>query len=124
MATKCNNSGIYASVRGKRRKAAEMLVNPEFDGNITRLCSQLSVARSTLYRWFDESDFNGYINWLIERYTDSELANVWRSLIKKATQGGDVQAQKLYFELKEKYKQKLEIEGNAVIFLGENEIEE
>lgn len=123
MATKCNNEGIYPNVRGKQRKAAEMLTNPDFDGNITELCNALGVARSTLYRWFANADFNGYVNWLIERYTDSELPRAWKSLVKKIGEG-NVEAMKLFFAMKDKYKEKLEIDSNVVFISGEDKIAE
>lgn len=121
MATLCNTSGYYPKVKGKKRKMAEKLANPEFDGNITRLCDEMSVARSTLYRWYDEADFMGYVEWLIEKYTDSELANAWRALVKKAN-GGNVEALKLFFELKGKYKQEIAIDGGVVFITGEDDI--
>lgn len=123
MATNCNTQGIYPNVKGKQRKAAEMLASPEFDGNVSKLCQDLKVARSTFYRWFDNTDFNGYVNWLIEHYTNSELANVWKALIRRAV-NGNVEAQKLYFELKGKYKQQLDINGGVVFISGEDEISE
>lgn len=123
MATNCNTQGIYPNVKGKQRKAAEMLASPEFDGNVSKLCQDLKVARSTFYRWFDNTDFNGYVNWLIEHYTNSELANVWKALIRRAV-NGNVDAQKLYFELKGKYKQQLDINGGVVFISGEDEISE
>lgn len=110
MATLCNTSGYYPTVKGKKRKIAEKLTNPEFDGNITRLCDEMGVARSTLYRWYNDSDFMGYVEWLIEKYTDSELANAWRALVRKANTG-NVEALKLFFELKGKYKQEISVDG-------------
>ena len=121
MATLCNTSGYYPKVKGKRRKVAEMLANPEFDGNITRLCDEFGVARSTFYRWLDDSDFKGYLDYLIEKYSDSELPNAWRALVKKANTG-NVEALKLYFELKGKYKQEIAIDGGVVFISGEDDI--
>ena len=112
MATKSNKNGVYGiypRVRGKKRKFAEELANPEFDGTISELCLKHDVARSTYYRWCEEdAEFIGYVNYLIDKYTDSELANVWRAVISKA-KCGSVEAQRLYFELKGKYKQKVVI---------------
>lgn len=121
MATLCNTSGYYPKVKGKRRKVAERLASPEFDGNITRLCNEMGVARSTLYRWYDDADFMGYVEWLIEKYTDSELANAWRALVRKANTG-NVEALKLFFELKGKYKQEISIDGGVVFISGEDDI--
>lgn len=121
MATKLDTRGMYPGVKGKRRKFAENLANPEFDGNISKLCDTMNVARSTYYRWCDDADFNGYVNYLIEKYTDSELANVWRSLISKA-KGGSVEAIRLYFEMKGQYKKKVDVSGGVIFIAGDDEI--
>ena len=97
---------------------AELLVNPDCDLSIKAMCEQLGVSRATFYNWQRESDFKGYVNFLIDSYTDSELANVWKALIKKAL-NGDVQAQKLFFEMKGKYKQEVNISGGAVIIVDD-----
>lgn len=118
MATDCNNKGIYPSIKGKKRKIAEKLASPEFDGNISNLCKEYKIARSTLYRWYDDACFKGYVEWLIERYTDTELANAWRALIKRAN-CGNIEALKLFFALKDKYKQDINVNNNAVIIVDD-----
>lgn len=94
---------------------AEMLVNPDNELSVTALCEELKVSRQTFYNWMKDYDFRGYMDFLIDSYTDSELANVWKALIKRATKNGDVQAQKLYFELKDKYKQNVNVNGAVII---------
>lgn len=121
MATLCNTNGFYPKVKGKKRKMAEILANPEFDGNISKLCDEIGVARSTFYRWLDESDFKGYLEYLVDKYSDSELPNAWRALIKKAN-GGNVEALKLFFELKGKYKKEISVDGGVVFISGEDDI--
>lgn len=108
----------------KQRRLAEQLCDPEFSGNITELCKQVGVARSTFYRLQrDNEDFRDYVAYLIDSYTDSELAGVWRSLIRKCNMG-DATSIKLFFELKGKYKQQAELSGRVVFLTGENEISE
>ena len=100
------------------------MTNPDYDGTVTDLCRELNISRSTLYRWQDNADFNGYIEWLIEKYTNSELSAVWKSLIKECKQG-NVAACKLFFEMKSMYKQNVNIEGTGVVFItGEEDIAE
>ena len=119
MATKCNNEGSYPKLTGKKRKAAEMLTNPDFDGNISKLCNEeLKIARSTFYRWFDDMDFVGYVEYLIEKYTDSELANVWKALTNKA-KSGSTDAIKLYFELRGKYKKNTSVQNQNMQTLAD-----
>jgi thiaminase len=110
-----NNKGHYPAVKGKKRKMAEMLVNPDNELSVTALCEELKVSRQTFYNWMKDPDFRGYMDFLIDSYTDSELANVWKALIRRATKNGDVQAQKLYFELKDKYKQNVNVNGAVII---------
>ena len=121
--TESNNKGMYPSVKGKRRKMAAMLTNPEFDGNISALCREMKVSRTTFYRWCDDSDFKNYVEYLIEKYTDSELPNAWRKLISKVN-AGSVEAIKLFFEMKGKYKQEVNLNGGVVFISGEDDIPE
>lgn len=115
--------GYYPNVRGKKRKMAELLANPECDLSVTEMCRQIGVSRQSFYIWQQERDFKGYVEWLIENYTDSELANAWRALVKKANTG-NVEALKLFFELKGKYKQEIAIDGGVVFISGEDDLPE
>ena len=116
-----NNSNEFA-VSAKMKKCAEKLISREFDGNISRLCDELSIARSTFYRWYDKKEFRQYINFLIDRYTETELFEIWKAIIETAKKGSP-QALKLFFELKNL--QSKNIESQGVVFIsGEDEIEE
>lgn len=121
--SKVNNEGYYPKVTGKKRKMAELLVNPECDLSITLMCEKVGVSRTTFYNWQKDGDFAGYVEWLIDSYTDSELANAWKALIKRAN-GGNVEALKLFFELKGKYKQEVTINKGVVFISGEDDIPE
>ncbi len=96
MTTNCNKSGLNA----KQRKMAEKLMDPSFKGTITSLCEEFNVARSTLYRWMEKSEFTDYLDALADKYANSELGTVWKALIKQCSKG-DIQAIKLYFELRD-----------------------
>lgn len=110
-------------LRGKQRDIAELLVNPEFEGNVTAACKKVGISRNTFYRWLRDPKFKGALESAIDDYTDSELAHIWRSLIQKA-ESGSVEAVKLYFELKGKYKQQLDLNGGVVFITGEEDIPE
>lgn len=97
MATKSNKIDLNA----KQRKLAEMLANPDFNGTITELCERCSVARSTFYKWMDLPQFRKYLEELIDKFADSELSTVWKTLVRRCALG-DVQAIRLYFEVREK----------------------
>lgn len=100
--TKCKLSA-------KQKNAAEMLANPNIEATKSDIISAVGVSRTTFYRWLKEPEFTEYVNKLIEEYTDGELATVWKALIKKC-ESGNVAAIKLYFELKGKYKQAIEVD--------------
>lgn len=102
----------------KQIKAAETLASPEWKGNITELCKEIGVSRKTYYDWLDNPLFVKYVDGLIDKYSDSELMTVWKSLINKV-ELGDTSAIKLYFEVKGRYKQQIEISGPVILEGGD-----
>lgn len=109
-------------IRGRKRKAAQLLANPEVCLTPDQLCEQAGIPKADLYRWLAEDEFKEYIGCLIESFAEAELINVWKAIIKKAA-GGDVSAQKLYFELKNKRNQQNTESGDVVIISGEGELD-
>ena len=102
--SKTAQNGTHSGLNKKMIKVAEMLANPDFQASKTEILEKAGVPRSTFYRWLRENqEFTDYISELVEKYTDGELATVWKALTGKC-QSGDVSAIKLYFELKGKYK--------------------
>lgn len=105
----------------KMRRCAEKLISEDFDGNISKLCEELGIARSTFYRWYEKNEFKEYIRFLIDRYTETELFNIWKAIIDTAKKGSP-QALKLFFELKNLYGKG--DGGGVVIITGEDKIEQ
>ena len=97
------------SKQAVKEKAAEMVANPEITTN-KEIWQSLDISKSTFYRWKDEQEFIDMVNEKVDKYTDQALPDVWESLIEQAT-SGSVQAQKLYFEMKDKYRDRKEITG-------------
>ena len=97
------------SKQAVKEKAAEMVANPEITTN-KEIRQSLDISKSTFYRWKDEQEFIDMVNEKVDKYTDQALPDVWESLIEQAT-SGSVQAQKLYFEMKDKYSDRKEISG-------------
>ena len=97
------------SKQAVKEKAAEMVANPEITTN-KEIWQSLDISKSTFYRWKDEQEFIDMVNEKVDKYTDQALPDVWESLIEQAT-NGSVQAQKLYFEMKDKYRDRKEISG-------------
>ena len=92
-------------------KACELLAEPRPKTTITSIAKSVGVARSTIYRWLDDDHFRAYLDELIDKYTDSELGRIWKALIKQCV-SGDTQAIKLYFELKGKYRQDVNLSAS------------
>lgn len=84
--------------------AAELLANPDFSGTKEEIAREAGVSRATLYRWLRNPDFVALVNQLVAQYADAELAMVWKSLCKQI-KAGNLQAIRLYFELRERSKQ-------------------
>lgn len=84
--------------------AAELLANPDFSGTKSDIAEKAGVTSRTLYRWMRNPDFVALVNQLVAQYADAELAMVWKSLCKQI-QAGNLQAIRLYFELRERGKQ-------------------
>ena len=100
------------SKQAVKEKAAEMVANPEITTN-KEIWQSLDISKSTFYRWKDEQEFIDMVNEKVDKYTDQALPDVWESLIEEAT-SGSVRAQKLYFEMKNKYKQRVELGVNEL----------
>ena len=107
---------------GKKRKLAEMLCDPENNMTITQLCNEVGVSRQTFYNWQRDASFNGYVEFLVDSFTDSELPRAWKKLVKRAVVDGNIDALKLFFSMKDKYKEELNVKGNVVFIGGEDDI--
>lgn len=92
---------------GKKKRIAEILINPEYKGTVTEACEEVGVARSTFYKWLKDREYLRYLQEQIDSFTDSELADVWKALIIQCKKG-NVKAIKLFFELKGKYSIKID----------------
>lgn len=101
-------------IRGKKLKMAEMLANPEFTGTNKELYETVGISHQTFYKWIKEDAVIAHAEMLINKYTDAELSAVWKALLLKC-KSGDVQAIKLYFELKGKYNQAMKLSGEAIV---------
>ncbi|MBQ8824184.1 MAG: hypothetical protein IJZ64_03030, partial [Ruminococcus sp.] len=75
--------------------------NPDFLGTKAEIAEKAGVTPRTLYRWLRNPDFVAIVNSIVSQYADAELSMVWKALCKRI-QDGDIQAIKLYFELRER----------------------
>lgn len=70
---------------------------------------EAGVSRTRFYEWMKDQRFIDYMNSQIDKYTDSELADVWKALLRKCKMG-DISAIKLFFEMKGLYSEKKKVE--------------
>ena len=115
-------TGMYPNVKGKKRRLAEAIVDPDSDKTITALCQDIGISRTTFYNWQSDPDFMRYIEWLVESYTTSAVPEAWKQIVKKVEQG-NMEAIKLLLEVKGKFKPTAN-SANVVIFTGENDIKQ
>ena len=114
----------------KQIEIVELLINPDDKRSKLDKMAAADVRKSTFYDWMKDERFVDYMNTQIEKYTDGELSEVWKALIRKCKQG-DISAIKLFFEMKGMYseRKKLEVAGanggpmelNIVIDYGDGE---
>ena len=94
----------------KQIKFAKLLIDPEDRRSRRDKIAEVGVAPSTAYRWLKDPDYLDYINEQLGMITDSHISTAWQSLITQVKRG-DTQAIKLFFELKDKYRDRKEITG-------------
>lgn len=104
---------------GKKLKMAELLANPEFRGTNKELYETVGISHDTFYKWIKDGEIIACAEKLIDKYTDAELGAVWKALLLRCKMG-DVQAIKLYFELKGKYNQNVNVSGVGVVQILDN----
>ena len=97
-------------LKPKQLKAIELMANPDTALNRTKIMEEVGIGRTAFYAWLKDAEFLEALNKKVEQYTDSEIAVVWKSLIRQIEKG-DTSAIKLYFELKGKYKQQVELQS-------------
>lgn len=115
-------AGMFPQVKGKKRRLAEAIVDPDCDKTITALCQDIGISRTTFYNWQRDPLFMGYVEYLVESYTTSAIPEAWKQIVKKVEQG-NMEAIKLLLEVKGKFKPAAN-NANVVIFAGENDIKE
>lgn len=122
MSTKEDKFGMLST---KQIQMAEMLANPENEcKTVSEMCEQVGISRNTYYsRWLNDEKFTSYVDTLITRYTDSELSAVWRALIGQC-KIGNVNAIKLFFELKGRYRHQVDVSGGVIFVGGEDKLQD
>ncbi|MGE4272073.1 MAG: phBC6A51 family helix-turn-helix protein [Desulfitobacterium sp.] len=81
-------------------KMAELLLNPEDRRTKQAKCEEVGITPKTLWKWMQDKRYIDYLNGLLDEVTSTELTDVWKALILQCKRG-NIQAIKLFFELKE-----------------------
>lgn len=122
--TKVNTlKGMYPNLKTKQRRIAEALVDPDDVRNVTELCKDFGISRTTFYNWQHDSEFIGYVECLVENYTTSIIPKAWKEIGKKVEQG-NMEAIRMLLEVKGKLQKDSPVNNNVVIFTGEDDIPE
>jgi hypothetical protein len=80
-------------------RLVEFLVNPEDRRTKEEKCNEAGVTRKTLYEWLKKPEFVDYMNSQIDKYTNSDLSEIWRAFLLQCKRG-NMDAIKYYFEVK------------------------
>ena len=98
--------GVKISIKKltkKQKTVADALTDISYDGTLEDICCQYDITTDTLYTWLAEDIFRKYMDLILNGKTFSAMTGVWKSLLNQCAEG-NIQAIKLYFELKGKYK--------------------
>ena len=82
---------------------ADALTDISYDGTLEDICQSFNINTETLYTWLADENFRQYMDLILNGKTFSAMTGVWKSLLNQCAEG-NIQAIKLYFELKGKYK--------------------
>ena len=115
--TKLDTRGMYPNLKPKQRKLANALCNPDNNMSITKLCEEFKISRQTFYNWQSDSDFKGYVEWLLSNFTDSALPRAWKEVIKKV-EAGNMDAIRMLFEIKGVYQNEISLKGSGVTIIN------
>jgi len=100
------------SPRPELIRIVDFLLNPDDRRSKAEKIKDAGLTEPVFYRWMKDERFVDYINKQIDKYTNAEVSEVWKALIRNCRMGKE-QSIKLFFELKGVYKQKHEITGEG-----------
>lgn len=113
--------GTKLGLTRKQIRIAQILADPSETRTIKSMCKDEGVPRRTFYHWMEKKVFIDFINSLIDKYMDAELASIWGALARKA-RTGETAAIKLFFEMKGKYRETKEI-NHTIDNISDDEME-
>lgn len=93
----------------QRRLAAALAALPP-GGEVGGLLAEMGVRESVYRGWLRDEAFVREVERAAEAGADAALPRVWQALVAKC-ENGDTAAIKLYFELKGRYRQSVDVRG-------------
>lgn len=105
-----------------KEMAIMLVASPEFDGKISTLAERVGVSAATASKWLKDKEFIAEVDHNIQAMTATKSARIWKALMERA-ETGDPAAIKLYFEMTNKYKARIEVtNGDAYNQFTEDKI--
>lgn len=89
---------------------AKLIINPEDRRSMKDKCESIKLPERTFYNWWAKKEYRQYCVSLMEKYGDIEEINAYRALNLQIKRG-NVQAIKVFFELRGKLGKRLELSG-------------
>ncbi|WP_186451023.1 phBC6A51 family helix-turn-helix protein [Sporomusa sp. KB1] len=80
-------------------KMAQFLINPDDRRSKAEKIKAAGLSETIFYRWMKDARYIQYLNDQIDKYTDSELSEVWKALLRQCKLG-NIAAIKLFFDMK------------------------
>ena len=80
-------------------KVAQFLINPDDNRSKADKIKDAGLTEQVFYRWMKDERYIQYLNNQIDKYTDSELSEIWKALLRQCKLG-NIAAIKLFFDMK------------------------
>lgn len=96
---KRKKNGSAWTPRPELVKVAQFLINPDDRRSKAEKIKAAGLTETVFYRWMKDDRYIQYLNSQLDKYTDSELADVWKALLRQCKLG-NITAIKLFFDMK------------------------
>ncbi len=80
-------------------KMAQLLINPDDRRSKAEKIKAAGLTEQVFYRWMKDERYIKYLNAQIDKYTDSELSEVWKALLRQC-KIGNISAIRTFFDMK------------------------
>ncbi len=98
----------------RRKRALAVLGSIEAGGGLREAAKAAGTSAETLIKWLGEAAFREELRVLTERESEGVRGEVWRALLEKC-RAGDSSAIRLYFDLKDRKKEREETAPAVIV---------